>query len=59
MPMMRPAFADLVKQLSGYLEYLASYVILSDVNKDSKVIEVNCSDKRSIPTPQIEQSVET
>ena len=28
---LRPTFADLVKQLSGYLESLASYVILSDM----------------------------
>ena len=44
MPMSRPTFADLVKQLSGYLGYIASYVILSDVNKESKDIEVKCSD---------------
>ena len=40
----RPTFADLVKQLSGYLEYVASYVILSDVDGCSKDIEVKCSD---------------
>ena len=47
----RPTFADLVKQLSGYLEYIASYVILSDVNGDGKDVEVECSDKGSIPMP--------
>ena len=55
----RPTFADLVKQLSGYLEYLASYVILSDVKRDSKDIEVKCSDEGSTPVPQMEESVET
>ena len=59
MPMSRLTFADIVTQLPGYLECIASYVILSDVNKDSKDIEVKCSDKGSIPMPQVEQSVET
>ena len=57
---LRPTFADLVKQMSGYLECLASYVILSDMNGCSKDIEVKCSgEKGSIPMPlKVEQSVE-
>ena len=55
--MSRPTFADIVKQLSDYLEYLAAYVILSDVNRDSKDIEVQCSDESSIPMPRVKESV--
>ena len=45
MSMSRPTFADLVQQLSGYLECLASYVILSDdVNGCSKDVEVGYSE---------------
>ena len=59
MSMSRPKFADLVKQLSGYLESVASYVILSDVNRGSKDIEVKYNDEGSSTMPQLEQSVET
>ena len=51
MPMSRPTFVDLVKQLSGYLECLAKYVILSDVNRDIKDTEANCIDKGSVSMP--------
>ena len=56
--MSRPTFADLVKQLSAYLEYIASYVILSDLNGPSKDIEVKCGETGSTPKLQVEESAE-
>ena len=58
MSMSRPTFADLIKQLSAYLECLAGYVILSDVNGHTKDIEVKCSETGSTPKLQVEESVE-